>query len=63
MTAAEAAAADSHNLDEVEEIDPDQASDRDSTVGSKRRVVRSIQIGKASKDWLNKMLVLPIERG
>ena len=37
MTAAEAAAADSHNLDEFEEIDPDQASDRDSIVGSKRK--------------------------
>ena len=42
MTAAEAAAADSHNVDEVEEIDPDQASDRDSTVGSKRKGGRPV---------------------
>ena len=36
MTGAEAAAAGSHDLDEVADIELDQASDRDSTVGSKR---------------------------
>ena len=42
MTGAEAAAADSHDLDEVEDIELDQASDRDSTVGSKRKGGRPV---------------------
>ena len=42
MTGAEASAADSHDVDEFQEIDLDQESDRDSAVGSKRKGGRPI---------------------
>ena len=42
MTGAEAAASDIHDLDEVEDIELDQVSDRDSTVGSKRKSGRPV---------------------
>ena len=42
MNGAEAAAADTHDLDEIDDFDLDQASDRDSTVGSKRKSGRPV---------------------
>ena len=64
MTGAEAAAADILDLDEVEDIELDQATDRDSESlvppldQNARVVVRSIQLGTALKQWLIQLLVL-----
>ena len=49
ITGAEAAAADIHDVDEVEDIELDQASDGGSTV-ARNMVVRSKQLGTALKE-------------